>query len=101
MPRNGGNPAGTSSRNTSPKSCKTVETPREIGVMSLETKTSPLYMSTSGMVVGSSRNSLISSLVANVTRLGTLSLFVISLFWDLLHHVQLQHYLAYLSVLPS
>jgi hypothetical protein len=47
--------------------------------MSLETKISPLYISTSGMVVGSSLNSLISSLVASSTREFTPSLLCGSL----------------------
>jgi NAD-dependent DNA ligase len=69
---------GTSSRNMSSKSCKTVNTPREIGCISLETSTSPFYVSTRGMAVGSLGNSLVSSLVAKISILGTLSLFVIS-----------------------
>jgi hypothetical protein len=47
--------------------------------MLLETKTSPLYSSTSGMAVGSSRNSLISSLVARRTKEFTPSLLCVSL----------------------
>jgi hypothetical protein len=55
------------------------QTPRETGYVSLETKASALYMSTRGMAVGSSLNYLMSSLVAKTNKLGTLSLFLISL----------------------
>jgi hypothetical protein len=61
----------------SSKSCKTVNTPREIGCISLETSTSPFYVSTRGMAVGSLGNSLVSSLVAKISILGTLSLFLL------------------------
>jgi hypothetical protein len=43
---------------------KTVETPRESGLLSLETEVSPLYTSTRGIIVESSPNSCKSSLVA-------------------------------------
>jgi hypothetical protein len=46
-------------------SYKTVETPRERGLLSLETKISPLYTSIRGIVVGSSPNYRKSSLVAS------------------------------------
>src|ERR1043165_3750542 len=76
IPRNGGKPAGTSAENTSSNSCKTLETGRKRMII-IRKQNLAFVHKHKGMVVGSSQNSLMSALVANISKLGSLALFVI------------------------